>query len=329
MPREDTDITSAQAVFGSALALPGQIATDPGTSLDNFMSTIKATLSRSENLSTWHNTAAARIHPLELPSALLDASHVQVPWDGHVLPLAPPYDGPYTVLRKATQDFTIQMGAKEEVVSTSRLKTCCMPDMVPMLPRRRSRPLRSARQLGLPPRCPADHPCPPPTLPRVGEGAAPHGWPPPLSPRRGIQVGAILLLHFLLLLLHFPQWRHLLLLHFPLWRHLLDLHFPQWRHHHPSWCSFGWPRRPARRVRFQDQQKEPSPPAPCSQSETVFPSTPAGVFARSDWSSTKRPAHQRHRPSHLDLYPEVWGEPCGEQHSAVAVQQQHQVAPAT
>ena len=68
-PHEDTDITPAQAVFGSALVLPGQIATDPETSLDNFMSQIKATLSRSENLSTRHNTAAAQVHPTELPAA--------------------------------------------------------------------------------------------------------------------------------------------------------------------------------------------------------------------------------------------------------------------
>ena len=60
-----------------------------------------------------------------------------------------------------------------------------------------------------------------------------------------------------------------------------------------------------------------------------FPSTPAGVLACSDWSSTKWPACQRRRPSHLDLYTEVWGEPCGEEHSAAVVQQQHQVAPAT
>ena len=110
-PREDTDITPAQAVFYSALILPSQIASDPEASLDNFMSTIKATLSRSKNLSTWHNTAAARVHPTELPSALLDAFHVLFRWDGHVPPLAPLCDGSYTVLRQVAQYFTIQMGA--------------------------------------------------------------------------------------------------------------------------------------------------------------------------------------------------------------------------
>ena len=184
-PREDTDITPAQAVFGSALVLPGQIATDHETSLDNFMSTIKATLSRSENFSTWHNTAVAQVHPTELPAALLNASHVLVCWDGHMPPLATLYDGPYTILGQAAQYFTIQSGAKDEVVSTSRLKPCRMPNVAPMLPRRRSRLPKSAGQLGLPPRFSVDHPCTPPTLTHVGEGAAPHGWPPPLSPCGG------------------------------------------------------------------------------------------------------------------------------------------------
>ena len=67
-----------------------------------------------------------------------------VHWDSHVLPLAPLCDGPYTVLHWLAQYFTIQMGAKEEVVSTSRLKPCRTPDVAPMLPRRRGRPPRSA-----------------------------------------------------------------------------------------------------------------------------------------------------------------------------------------
>ena len=79
--------------------------------MDDFMMQIKSTLSRSKNLSTRHNTAADRIHPTEL-----------VHRDGHMPPLAALYDIPYAVLHWATQYFTIQMGNREEVVSTSRLK---------------------------------------------------------------------------------------------------------------------------------------------------------------------------------------------------------------
>ena len=93
-------ITPAQAVFGSALVLPGQLVSDSETSLDQFLiqTQIKTTLSRSENLSTRHNTAAACVPPIELSTALLDATHVLVHRDGHVPPLAPLYDDPYTIL---------------------------------------------------------------------------------------------------------------------------------------------------------------------------------------------------------------------------------------
>ena len=274
-PREDTDITPAQAVFGSSLVLPGQIATDPETSLDNFMSTIKATLSRSKNLSAQHNTAAAWIHPTELPAALLDTSHVLVCWDSHLLPLAPLFDSPYTVLRRGAQYFTIQMGAKEEVVSTSRLKPCHMPKVAPMLPRRWGWLPRSAGQLGLPPQCPVDHPCTPLTLLRIGEGAAPHGWPPPLSPRWGGSGGHQLATS--LPTVEAPPAPSLPTVEAPTSTSLPTVEAPA----SPSLPTVeappsilaqpGWPPCPARRVHFQDQRKEPSPPAPCSQSETVSP----------------------------------------------------------
>ena len=322
-PREDSAITPAQAVFGSALVLPGQLVSDPETSLDDFLMQIKSTLSRSENLSTRHNTAADRIHPTELPADLLDATHVLVRRDGHVPPLAPLYDGPYTVLRRATQFFTIQLGSREEVVSTSRLKPCHTPDVAPALPRQRGRPPRSAGQLGLPPRCPADHPCTPPAQPRAGEGVEPHGWPPLLPPRgggSGGRPGAAAAPS--LPTVEAPAAPSLPTVEAPAAPSLPTVEAL------PSiLVQPGRPRRPTGTVRFQDQREEPATPAPRSQSGTVFPSTPAGVFARPDWSSTKRPARQRRRPSHLDLYTEVWGEPCGDEQSASGVQQQHHVAP--
>jgi hypothetical protein len=70
---------------------------------------------------------------------------------------------------------------------------------------------------------------------------------------------------------------------------------------------------PGRRVSFQDDPPAaPAPPADSARgSGTVSPSTPAGSFARPDPASTMRPPRQRRRPPHLDLYTEVWGEPCG------------------
>ena len=94
------------------------------------------TLSWSEIVNSRFNTAANRVPPAEL----LAASHVLVRRDGHVPPLAPLYDGPYAVLRRSLHTFTILMGDREEVVSTSRLKPCWTPHVVPAQPRRCGRP---------------------------------------------------------------------------------------------------------------------------------------------------------------------------------------------
>ena len=123
---------------------------------------MKATLSGTETVNSRFNTAANKIPAAVLPQALLDASHVLVRRDGHVPPLAPLYDGPYAVLQRNLHTFTIQMGDTEEVVSTSHLKLCHMPNMVPALPRRRGRLPGPAGQSGLPPRCPPGPACTPP-----------------------------------------------------------------------------------------------------------------------------------------------------------------------
>ena len=151
MPHEDTAITPAQAIFGSALVFPGQIVCDSEVSLDQFFPQTEQTLSRSENLTTRHNTAAAHVHRTELPAVLLTAPFVLVRQDGHVLPLAPLYYGPHAILCQAAQHFTVQMGAKEEVVYTGRLKPCLTPEETPAQPRRRGYPLGLLACLGLPP----------------------------------------------------------------------------------------------------------------------------------------------------------------------------------
>ena len=131
-PQEDSAITPTEVVFGSTLVLPGQIVCDSVVFLDQFLIQIKQTLSRSENLTTRYNTAAAGVNPTELLAALLIAPYCCQ--DGHMPPFAPLYYGPYAVLHWPTQHFTIQMNAKEEVMSTGRLKPCLTPGATPVQP---------------------------------------------------------------------------------------------------------------------------------------------------------------------------------------------------
>ena len=76
------------------------------------------TLSAVEHYPTGHNTVSAQQPPPELPDALTRAPPVFVQRDGHVPPLQPLYDGPYTVLRRSLHHFTLQIGDKTDKVST-------------------------------------------------------------------------------------------------------------------------------------------------------------------------------------------------------------------
>jgi hypothetical protein len=97
------------------------------------------TLRAAEHSATRHNTAAARRPPQQLPDDLAPAPTVFVRRDGHVPPLQPLYDGPYTVIRRSLHYFTLPIGDKEDKVSTLQLKPCTGPSAPPALPRVRGR----------------------------------------------------------------------------------------------------------------------------------------------------------------------------------------------
>jgi hypothetical protein len=71
-----------------------------------------------------HNVAGNRELPEDLPPDLWAADRVWVRLCDHVPPLTPLYDGPYAVLQRSLRAFKLQIGAKEDQVSTSRLKPC-------------------------------------------------------------------------------------------------------------------------------------------------------------------------------------------------------------
>ena len=87
------------------------------------------------------HAAPAVALPDELPHNLLAASHIFVRRDGYHGPLQTTWDGLYSVLQWSRHVFRLQVGTREETVSTHRPKTAHvasgMPDGVP---RRRGRP---------------------------------------------------------------------------------------------------------------------------------------------------------------------------------------------
>jgi len=115
-PHEDTATSPAEAVFGAQLVLPGQLLAGPEISPSRgFLDAMART--PAVGLRKAAGTAAA-----DLPPALWAAEMVLVRRDGYKPPLSPLYAGPYKVLSRSLRSFKIQLGDRQETVSTSRLK---------------------------------------------------------------------------------------------------------------------------------------------------------------------------------------------------------------
>jgi hypothetical protein len=103
--------------------LPNQfLSIDDNETMNKFLVQINNILNNSSL--PRHNVAADRELPEDLPPDLWAADRVWVRRCGHVPPLTPLYDGPYAVLQRSLRAFKLQIGAKEDQVSTSRLKPC-------------------------------------------------------------------------------------------------------------------------------------------------------------------------------------------------------------
>jgi hypothetical protein len=125
--REDANTTTAQAVFGSPLILPGKFLDSPELPSKDFLEQFSKTLSAAEHPSTRHNTAVAHRLPPQLPDDLTRLPKVFVRRDDHVPPLQQLYVGVYAVLRRSLYHFTLRIGDKEDKVPTLRLKPCTAP----------------------------------------------------------------------------------------------------------------------------------------------------------------------------------------------------------
>jgi hypothetical protein len=158
-PREDSGLSAAEAVYGSPLVLPGQLVTaSENFPPDKFYTDLRDTMAGFVPPAILHNTNPDAQPAPELPAALAQAEFVLVRKDGHKPPLAPVYEGPYRVLARSVRVFKLQIGTREETVSTLRLKAAFMPaNAIPAVPPRRGRP-PILRQRAAPPAArPARH----------------------------------------------------------------------------------------------------------------------------------------------------------------------------
>ena len=137
--RDDAEFTPAESVFGSQPVLPGQFLNTPEAPAAPFLAEFQGLLAGRAPLPTAHHSPPTA--PASLPDDLLMAPFVLVRQDSVQPPLSPLYTGPFKVLERSLHFFKLQMGDKQDTVSTHRLKACHTPADTPAaLPPRRGRP---------------------------------------------------------------------------------------------------------------------------------------------------------------------------------------------
>jgi hypothetical protein len=148
--RLDSKFSPAEAVYGAQPVLPGQFLTAEESPSPSFLTDLQGLLTGRAVLPTSHHNTPA---PQQLPEDLLLTRHVLIRKDGHVPPLAAAYNGPYLVLERSLRFFKLQIGDRQDTVSTLRLKACISQpetEIQVAQPPTRGRPPIIARQASLP-----------------------------------------------------------------------------------------------------------------------------------------------------------------------------------
>ena len=108
-------------VYGTTLRLPGEFLTPSST----------PSLPDPSDYASQLRTHMQRIRPppprlsqrnSHVSEALATATHVFIRRDAVCKPLQPPYDGPYSVLKRTDKHFTVDINGRKDTVSVDRLK---------------------------------------------------------------------------------------------------------------------------------------------------------------------------------------------------------------
>jgi len=133
-PKEDSGRSAAEMVFGTTLALPGQLTAEEELPVADILESIRT----AEPIPTRHSNW---VPPTEPPRHLRQATMVYIRRGGQLPPLTPPYTGPYQVLEKGPKYFKLKLGDREVNITVDRLKPHQGAEpAVPAAPARRGRP---------------------------------------------------------------------------------------------------------------------------------------------------------------------------------------------
>ena len=138
VPKEDNNISTSEAVFGSPLTLPGEFLDSAELTPNLYLQKIEAAISGFQ--APFHHRSQRSL----VPDELMTAKFVFVREDAVSPPLTPLYRGPYLVLEHGPKFFKLQIGLKADTVSIDRLKPLIHTGEVTVnQPPRRGRPASS------------------------------------------------------------------------------------------------------------------------------------------------------------------------------------------
>lgn len=147
-PKEDSNVSSAEMLYGAPILLPGQIQLGPEPPAATF---------NQSNRKLPFSIPTRRLHPepapLNIPAHLLPAEFVYIRRGGASPPLTPAYVGPFKVVARSPKFFSVDLGSRIEVVSVDRLKphtgpSPVLPAVAPLRGRPRLSAARPASPLG-------------------------------------------------------------------------------------------------------------------------------------------------------------------------------------
>lgn len=119
-PRSDTGVSAAELTYGKVLRLPGEFYDEESKyNMDSdYLQKLRDTITSLKPRPKSHsNTRSLFVH-----NDLNNCKYVFLRNDLVRKSLQPPYEGPYSVIRRRDKTFTIKIGNKESCVSIDRLK---------------------------------------------------------------------------------------------------------------------------------------------------------------------------------------------------------------
>ena len=162
-PREDTNVSAAEMLYGTALTLPSSFVDPRPDDTLSFFSRMRRNLLSLPVQQTRPSPRSDWLDP-----RLMDASHVFVRRDGHVPPLEPLYAGPYEVVSREENVYRVRVGARVQAINVARLKPVVSACPVqPAEPPKRGRPRRAPPPSSSAPPAPSPRrpPAPPSSTP--------------------------------------------------------------------------------------------------------------------------------------------------------------------